>query len=232
MVAMSPEYAEMVAAVAFGVLSAIFISAFVILIVICKRQKYYVKKSIFDTHHEATRPEKQLIESDGLETSDMELGAVTVNFEEILTDEQWIDDATGLIPHCLAILKTCRYLTERLTALAMNSTPLSGNFTQIVEVKLSAKRISSKVDDMVRSMYPPLDPRLLEARAAALTLAVTHLALIAKYECGQKDKSGLVWIDSSLEEMDGHLLFLREASVSQDAIGKLNALNLSDTTLL
>nr|CAH7712207.1 unnamed protein product [Callosobruchus chinensis] len=162
----------------------------------------------------------------------MELGAVTVNFEEILTDEQWIDDATGLIPHCLAILKTCRYLTERLTALAMNSTPLSGNFTQIVEVKLSAKRISSKVDDMVRSMYPPLDPRLLEARAAALTLAVTHLALIAKYECGQKDKSGLVWIDSSLEEMDGHLLFLREASVSQDAIGKLNALNLSDTTLL
>lgn len=57
-----------------------------------------------------------------------------MNFEEILTDEQWVDDATGLIPHCLAILKTCRYLTERLTALAMNSTPISGNFYQIVEV--------------------------------------------------------------------------------------------------
>ncbi|CAH1982117.1 unnamed protein product [Acanthoscelides obtectus] len=232
MITMSPEYAEMVAAVAFGVLSAIFISAFVILIVICKRQKYYVKRSIFDSHHEATRPDKQLIEPDGPEKPEMELGAVRVNFEEILTDEQWIDDATGLIPHCLAILKTCRYLTERLTTLAMNSTPLSGNFSQIVEVKCSAKRISSKVDDMVRSMYPPLDPRLLEARAAALTLAVTHLALLAKYECGQRDKSGLVWIDSCLEEMDGHLLFLREASVSQEAIGKLNALNLSKTTLL
>lgn len=120
-----------------------------------------------------------------------------------MTDEQWIDDATGLIPHCLAILKTCRYLTERLTTLAMNSTPVSGNFGQIVE---SAKRISSRVDDMVRSMYPPLDPRLLEARAAALTLAVTHLALIAKYECGQKDKFNLVWIDKLLEEMDGHVL--------------------------
>lgn len=57
---------------------------------------------------------------------------------------------------------------------------------------------------MVRSMYPPLDPRLLEARAAALTLAVTHLALIAKYECGQKDKSGM-WIDGSLAEMDEHM---------------------------
>lgn len=59
---------------------------------------------------------------------------------------------------------------------------------------------------MVRSMYPPLDPRLLEARAAALTLAVTHLALIARYECGHRDKTGLVWIDRSLEEMDNHMI--------------------------
>lgn len=64
---------------------------------------------------------------------------------------------------------------------------------------------------MVRSMYPPLDPRLLEARAAALTLAVTHLALIAKYECGQKDRS-LFWIDKSLEEMDSHMIVSRQLS--------------------
>lgn len=54
-------------------------------------------------------------------------------------------------------------------------------------------------------MYPPLDPRLLEARAAALTLAVTHLALIARYECGQRTKS-LYFIDKALAEMDTHLL--------------------------
>lgn len=58
---------------------------------------------------------------------------------------------------------------------------------------------------MVRSMYPPLDPRLLEARAAALSLAVTHLALIARYECGYRGKS-LTWIDKSLAEMEGHML--------------------------
>ena len=57
---------------------------------------------------------------------------------------------------------------------------------------------------MVHSMYPPLDSRLLEARAAALTLAVTHLALIARYECEQKDKP-LNWIDKLLTEMDVHL---------------------------
>ncbi|KAJ8920741.1 hypothetical protein NQ315_004880 [Exocentrus adspersus] len=220
---MSPEYAEMVAAVAFGVLSAIFVSAFVILIVICRRQKLFYKASYLDSHLDVLRPEKQLIDPD---IPELELGEVNLNFDEILSDEQWIDDATGLIPHCLAILKTCRYLAERLTALAMNSTPVSGNFSQIVE---SAKRISSRVDDMVRSMYPPLDPRLLEARAAALTLAVTHLALIAKYECGQKDRT-LFWIDRSLEEMDSHMIFLKEASISQETISKItNALNLSTT---
>ncbi|KAJ8938386.1 hypothetical protein NQ314_011519 [Rhamnusium bicolor] len=222
---MSPEYAEMVAAIAFGVLSAIFVSAFVILVVICRRQRLFYKASYLDVHRDISRPEKQLIEP---ERSELELDEVNLNFDDILTDEQWIDDATGLIPHCLAILKTCRYLTERLTALAMNSTPVSGNFGQIVD---SAKGISTRVDDMVRSMYPPLDPRLLEARAAALTLAVTHLALIAKYECGQKDRSGLFWIDTSLEEMEYHMVFLKEASVSQETISKIsNALNLSSTT--
>lgn len=199
---MSPEYAEMVAAIAFGVLSAIFISAFVILILICRRQKLFNKFNYLDKQNEMMRPEKKLIEP---ERPELELGEMNTNLEGILSDEQWVDDATGLIPHCLSILKTCRYLTERLTALAMRSTPMSGNFTQIVD---SARRISSRVDDMVRSMYPPLDPRLLEARAAALTLAVTHLALIAKYECGQKDRSSLMWIDSSLAEMDSHLTYL------------------------
>lgn len=54
-------------------------------------------------------------------------------------------------------------------------------------------------------MYPPLDPRLLEARAAALTSAVTHLALIARYECNQRTRS-MDCIDKALTEMDTHLL--------------------------
>lgn len=57
---------------------------------------------------------------------------------------------------------------------------------------------------MVSSMYPPLDPRLLEARAAALTLAVVHLALIAKYECQSKSKS-IGWIDKALLELEVHM---------------------------
>lgn len=32
-----------------------------------------------------------------------------------------------------------------------------------------AKRITPRVDEVVRSMYPPLDPRLLEARLVLFT---------------------------------------------------------------
>ncbi|EFA03806.1 transmembrane protein 98 [Tribolium castaneum] len=216
---MSPEYTEMVAAIAFGVLSAIFVSAFVVLVIICRRQRLYYKSTYLDNQNEMSRPEVMLIEP---EKAELELGEVQLNpnLEQILADEQWIDDATGLIPHCLSILKTCRFLTERLTALAMGTTQASGSgLSLIVE---SAKRISSRVDDMVRSMYPPLDPRLLEARAAALSLAVSHLALIAKYECGQRDKS-FSWIDKSLAEMDGHMVVLREAAVTQEASGKIQS---------
>lgn len=60
-------------------------------------------------------------------------------------------------------------------------------------------------------MYPPLDPRLLEARAAALSLAVTHLVLITRYECGQKGKS-VAWINRSLAEMDSHLVVSKSVS--------------------
>ncbi|KAI4464628.1 transmembrane protein 98 [Holotrichia oblita] len=198
---MPPEYTEMIAAIAIAVLTAIFISAFIILIIICRRQKIYYKATICENHEDMSRPEVMLIEP---ESSEMELGEVQLypDLEQILADEQWIDDATGLVPHCLSILKTCRFLTERLTAVTMNAMQSGGcSLTQIVE---SARRISSRVDDMVRSMYPPLDPRLLEARAAALTLAVSHLALIARYECERKNVS-LAWIDKSLAEMDGHL---------------------------
>lgn len=57
-----------------------------------------------------------------------------------------------------------------------------------------AKKISPKVDDLVRALYPPLDARVLEARTAALTLAVSNLALVAG---GQADKA--------IKDMEPHL---------------------------
>jgi hypothetical protein len=59
----------------------------------------------------------------------------------------------------------------------------------------------------VRSMYPPLDARLLEARTAALALAVAHLALVTRYGCSTgRSSRRLAWIDQALTDMEPHLL--------------------------
>ncbi|KAK9873011.1 hypothetical protein WA026_020356 [Henosepilachna vigintioctopunctata] len=213
---MPAEYSEMIAAIAIGALSAIFISAFVILILICRRQRTY-KQSYADG--EFSRPEIMLIsDKSEVEINDIDL---TKSMEKILEDEQWVGDATGLIPHCLSILKSCRYLTERLTTLAMETTHSKKGLTLIVE---NAKKISSRVDDMVQSMYPPLDPRLLEARAAALTLAVSHLVLVARYECSDK-KRNFSWIDVSIQEINKNMAVLRSAASIPEAKSLQNILS-------
>jgi hypothetical protein len=81
-----------------------------------------------------SRPDVHLIESDRPE---LELGEVRLHpdIEQILADEQWIGDATGLVPHCLAVLKTCHTLTERLAALAMGPLNHSKTGHEIVEVR-------------------------------------------------------------------------------------------------
>ena len=71
-----------------------------------------------------------------------------------------------------------------------------------------ARRISPRVDDVVRSMYPPLDPRVLEARTAALALAVTNLALVTRHGCspGRHNSQRFDWINHALASMDSHLM--------------------------
>lgn len=130
----SAEYAEMIAAISIGVLSAVFISAFLILILICRKHKIYKKKILCQHLDDYTRSDLTLITSD---KSHLELGEVPLNqsVEEILADEQWIDDATGLVPHCLSILKTCRGLTEKLTALTLGTLTSAGNgLERIIQV--------------------------------------------------------------------------------------------------
>lgn len=80
------------------------------------------------------RPDIHLIEPD----AELELGDVCLHpdIKEILADEQWVDDATGLVPHTLAVLRACHKLTERLAALAMG--PLTNHKTgaQIMDVSI------------------------------------------------------------------------------------------------
>lgn len=202
------ETMEAVVGVAIAVLAVVFLGSLLALILVC-RHRYCRRSDLFSKHAADTRPDVHLISAlDDLPEVELDEMRLHPDIEKILDDDQWIDDATGLIPHCLAILKTCHQLTEQLVAMTMTNVPQTHHrIWEIIEV---AKRISPRVDDVVRSMYPPLDPRLLEARLTALILSVTHLSLVTRSVC---NITRFDWIEDSLTEMDGHIKVLRDAAL-------------------
>ncbi|CAI9596424.1 unnamed protein product [Staurois parvus] len=207
---------ETVVIVAIGVLATIFLASFVALIVVC-RQRYCRTKNLL-THYN-NKPTVDLIGAmeTQSEPSDLELDDVVITnpqIEAILEDEDWIEDASGLVSHCISILKICHTLTEKLVAMTMGSGAKMKSPSSLSEIIIVAKRISPRVDDVVRSMYPPLDPKLLDARTTALLLSVSHLVLVTKNACHLK--VGLDWIDQSLSAAEEHMQVLREAAMATE----------------
>lgn len=206
---------DAVVAVAISVLAVVFVGSLVALIMVC-RHKYCSNKDHLTQQMQDTRPDIHLIHGQS-DTTDVELDDVRLHpdIEKILADEQWVDDATGLIPHCLSILKACHQLTERLVTLAVSS-PLQPSQSQVLEMASAAQRVSPRVDDVVRAMYPPLDARLLEARCRALILSVVHLTLVLRTVCNIP--SAPAWIDDYSVDMEVHMQVLREAAMAADAM--------------
>lgn len=212
------ETMEAVVGVAIAVLAVVFLGSLLALILVC-RHRYCHRSDLLSKHVADSRPDVHLISSlDDLPEVELDEMRLHPDIEKILDDDQWIDDATGLIPHCLAILKTCHQLTEQLVAMTMTSIPQTHHrIWEIIEV---ARKISPRVDDVVRSMYPPLDPRLLEARLTAVILSVTHLSLVTRSVC---NVTSFDWIEESLTEMDGHIKVLRDAAVTAEEIAQGNS---------
>lgn len=198
---------ETVVVVAIGVLAIVFVGSLAALLFICYHR--YYNRNHFKNLNDS-RPDVNLISPSG--PNNMELDDVQIHpeIDRILADAQWVDDATGLIPHCLTILKSCHQLTERLVGATMSLLPHYEEGDQqkkLWEIIRVAQRISPRVDDVVQSMYPPLDPRLLESRCLSLVLSVTQLAMVIRYLCHIKS----AWVDESLGELERQTRVLREA---------------------
>ncbi|KAG7165150.1 transmembrane protein 98-like [Homarus americanus] len=201
------EVVEILVAVAIGVLAAVFLGSLAALALVCYRRALHAKHHLF--YSQDIRPE--VLMNSGELWSELELDDVRLapQIDKILNDTQWVDDATGLIPHCLAILKLCHQMTERLVATTM--TPIQKErLHDIIEV---TRRLSPRIDDVARAMYPPLDPRLLEARCSALILTLTLLAWHARYSTSN---STVTLINEALKDMDRHLTVLREAAMAHE----------------
>ncbi|XP_071941438.1 transmembrane protein 98-like [Antedon mediterranea] len=205
-----------VVAVAIGVLAFVFIMSFVGLVLICKHRYCRMLDLTLKETVSTQRQNVTLVHHAELpEDYEVELNDVCfsrVNLPDL--DDEYVDDASGLIPHAIEILKTCHLLTEKLVAMTMGSKQPLKSPDCLGEIVAVAKRISPRVDDVVRSMYPPIDPKLIEARSAALMLSVNHLVLVTKNACHVTEN--LEWIDASLELMENHQQVLRKASLASE----------------
>uniref|UniRef100_A0A1A8AIP2 Transmembrane protein 98 n=1 Tax=Nothobranchius furzeri TaxID=105023 RepID=A0A1A8AIP2_NOTFU len=160
------------------------------------------------------------------EPSELELDDVVItnpHIEAILENEDWIEDASGLVSHCISILKICHTLTEKLVAMTMGSGAKVKAPASLSDIITVAKRISPRVDDVVRSMYPPLEPILLDARATALLLSVSHLVLVTRNACHMS--GSMDWIDQSLHQAEDHMVVLREAALASEPERNLPGVN-------
>jgi len=202
-------------AVAVGVLASVFIAALLALLMICRNKFCFTlakpsskKQNIIDKESFDIRPDIHLISSqelddlDYLDGVDPEDFSIHPDLEKLVESHRWkwVDDALGVVPHCLSMLKGCHHMSERLTTTAMGTTdPKRFN-----EVALMARGVIPLVDDMLRSMCPPINPHQVEERAAALLQGISQLSKLTQRTCGMS------WPSAIVNEMNTHYQALRE----------------------
>ncbi|ESO10068.1 hypothetical protein HELRODRAFT_167916 [Helobdella robusta] len=203
--------------VAISILSAIFFGALIALIIILRKKLCKPFNDIVGYYQHENSQMENLVEN--METccnennNEVELGEVNEVMDpndKIYSNEEWASGAIDLVPHCLGILKIAHLLASKIIPITVQQGKLQNpeTLTDLVSI---AKRIGSRVDDVVQSMYPPLDPRLFEARCSSLVLSVNHLVMLAKSSCQLLNV--LDWVDQLLADLEEHLKVMNEFSL-------------------
>ncbi|XP_013913715.1 PREDICTED: transmembrane protein 98 isoform X2 [Thamnophis sirtalis] len=208
---------ETVVIVAIGVLATIFLASFVALVVVCRQR--YCRPKDFLSHYD-TRPIVDLIGTmeTQSEPSELEMDDVVItnpHIEAILANEDWIDDASGLVSHCIAILKICHTLTEKLVAMTMGSGAQMKYPASLSDIIVVAKRISPRCELGLGLVHQPCPNFCFFCRTTALLLSVSHLVLITRHAC--QFPSRMDWIDQSLSAAEEHMSVLRQAALASEA---------------
>lgn len=218
---MSDDGLDTVIPVIIGILTATFVGALIALVLICRR-KYCKGPDYLTRQYLENEPDNNLVGADEELYEDAGYNGVELDdvrtrdrIDLIIQDDHWVSDVTGLAPHCLAILKIAHLLTDKLVSMSLNSDQQLQSPETMTELVSVARRIGPRVDDVVNAMYPPLDPRLLEARCSALVLSVSHLVLLTKST--SRLTTLLDWVDQSLADVDDHLQALRQSSIAFEA---------------
>ncbi|CAK5090123.1 unnamed protein product [Meloidogyne enterolobii] len=189
---------EFVVALAFVVLVAVFFFSLWMLVVTCQRRNNY-KKMI------KTRPSRFSNLKSGNNEDVAQLGP---NMLKTLNDNQWIDDfAAGLLQNCVAVLRLCHSLTERMLPLEQQK---SNQYSLQIDKLIceASGRLMPNFESLLYSMAAKnVDIRVLEARVNSLVSASWALAMpICLANLKQKEP-----LEEILNEMNAHLKQLQIA---------------------
>ncbi|VDO39502.1 unnamed protein product [Brugia timori] len=154
---------EVVVYLALFVLASVFCFSSFILIVMCRRRAQARER----LHAAMASLSFTKVNNENVE-SVLQLGPLIV-----LDSNQWIYDVSGMLQHCVVVLKLCHALTEKLSVIQLNSIAPKLN----EQVVTATARIMPRFDDLIRTVAAnQVDIRLLEARASSLVSACWALA--------------------------------------------------------
>uniref|UniRef100_A0A1I7Y7K2 Transmembrane protein 98 n=1 Tax=Steinernema glaseri TaxID=37863 RepID=A0A1I7Y7K2_9BILA len=123
---------------------------------------------------------------------------------QTLANDEWTYDASGMVEHCVDILKLCQSLIDALSSIPTQKLEMPMNFA----ICQAASRIVPLFDDLAASIAEtPLDVRLMEARATACVTGCWALALPFSL-LNQKYRDQF---DGVLRQMEKHVFALKDA---------------------
>lgn len=182
---------DVVVYLALAVLLAVFVVSACLLVIMCRR-RYVVSRLI---NHQALRFSK--LKHDNMD----DFQQLRPYLSQTLSNNEWVFDVSGVLEHCVRILKLCHDLTDKLAVIPIDN--ISPHLNQLICD--ATARIVPRFDDVLHALAAKkVDLRLTEARVASLTSAVWALltpfyAIDGKY----REMFGGV-----LAEMEDHQRFL------------------------
>ncbi|KAI6241199.1 Transmembrane protein 98 [Aphelenchoides fujianensis] len=155
---------DVVVYLALTVLLVVFCVSLIVLIHLCRRK------------YEFNRLVSHPLRFSKLKHEDLDFVQLSphIGSAQSLNSNQWIFDVSGVLQHCVVVLKLCHSLTDQLAKI-----PLQDIDPQLNEIICEAtSRLVPRFDNLLSTLsLPKVDVRLIEARATALTTACWSLVM-------------------------------------------------------
>ncbi|CAD5123855.1 DgyrCDS12161 [Dimorphilus gyrociliatus] len=156
-----------------------------------------------------------------------EFSVNNTNLDRLLQDEEWVEEMMSLAPFCLQILKNCHALTTKLKTMTVSQAKEIKPLEKLEEIIRVAKMMTPRVDDLIYSMYSPLDHHLLEVKSKRLIQIVNQLVVVTRNVLRLGDFEAFVNVcladlDRLLNEIRGYAESIERSSRNREDLSYVN----------